>query len=338
MRLINPAQPRLTPVRLPHRQQLLARNRAAAAPGLDLASIRDERATVLVVDDSAVVLRLLEVLLTRQNHRVVLADSGQDGLALALEQQPDLILLDAMMPDLSGFEVCLRLKAEPRTRDIPVLFVTILRGEADEVAALEAGAIDFIPKPITATTLVARVRNHLELKRSKDRLRALSLMDGLTEIANRRQFDQCLEGEWQRAARDGRPLSLVMGDVDFFKQYNDCFGHAEGDDCLRKVAQVFKQALRRPGDLAARFGGEEFSCVLPDTDAAGARRVAEQIQAGIAALGLAHPASATGQVTLSLGVATVYALPAGDSKSLVAHADRLLYEAKRLGRNRIVQE
>jgi diguanylate cyclase (GGDEF)-like protein len=298
----------------------------------------DERDTILVVDDSVMVLRLLQVILGEQNYRVVTADSGKEGLALAQEYLPDLILLDAVMPDLNGFEVCSRLKASPATREIPVLFVTALRGEADEVSALDAGAIDFIPKPITPAIVVARVRNHLELKHSKDRLRTLSLVDGLTGIANRRQFDQALEQEWLRCGRSGRPLSLVMGDVDQFKRFNDSLGHAEGDDCLCRVAQVFRQALRRPGDVAARYGGEEFTCILPDTDEEGAHLVGTQILEGLAALRLKHPDSDVSPwVTLSLGVATVYPGLAGQAGALVEAADGNLYEAKRRGRNGLVQ-
>ena len=324
------------------RQLLLARNRAetvvASEPSAGPQAPAEPRATILVVDDSAVELRLMEGLFARENYQVILADEGEESLRLALKHQPDLILLDAVMPGMSGFQVCRRLKAEPRTREIPVLFVTVLHGEADEVAALEAGAIDFIPKPISGPTLLARVRNQLELKHAKDRLLALSFQDSLTSIANRRQFDQSLESEWQRSARSGRPISLVMGDVDCFKNYNDHFGHAQGDACLRLVAQAFKGSLRRPGDLAARFGGEEFICILPDTDEAGARIVAEEIQAGLAAMSLEHPNALTSsRVTVSLGVATAQPTAQASPASLVAQADQYLYAAKRMGRNRIVQ-
>ena len=300
---------------------------------------REEQALVLVVDDSPMVVKLLEFILTREGHRVLTADRGAQVLDLAAEAQPDLILLDAVMPDLDGFQVCGQLKGEPRTRELPVLFVTALRGEADEVAALAAGAVDFIPKPINPAIVAARVRTHLELKRSKDRLRALTYLDGLTGIANRRQFDQCLEQEWQRTGRSGRPLSLVMGDVDCFKSYNDHFGHAAGDECLRQLAAVFRSALRRPGDLAARYGGEEFICILPDTDEAGARLVAEQIQAQLAALALPHPYSeAAPLVTVSLGLATAWPSPSAGPASLLAAADRNMYRAKRLGRNGVFQD
>ena len=296
-----------------------------------------EAETLLVIDDSGTVRRLLGNILDRQ-YRVLAADSGETGLAMALEHTPDLILLDVMMPGMDGFTVCTRLKADSRTREIPVLFLTVLSGEGDEMRALEAGGIDFIPKPISHAVLCARVRNQLALKRTQDRLRNLSLLDGLTGIANRRRFDQYLEMEWQRCTRSGHPLSVVMGDVDFFKAYNDGYGHGQGDDCLRKVAHIFSLALRRPADLAARYGGEEFICVLPETDAEGARIVAEQIMVGLARLGLPHAFSSVAEhVTVSVGVATDLRPSLGrTARHLMEEVDSRMYEAKRQGRNRIV--
>jgi diguanylate cyclase (GGDEF)-like protein len=292
--------------------------------------------TLLVIDDSHTVRHLLETALARR-YRLLMAQTGQEGLSLAQEYAPDLILLDVMMPGMDGFTVCSRLKADSRTREIPVLFLTALCGQGDEMRALEAGAIDFIPKPISPAVLCARVKNHLELKHYQDKLRNLSLMDGLTGIANRRRFDQYLDMEWQRCTRNAHPLSVVMGDVDFFKAYNDGYGHGQGDECLRKVAQVFEQALRRPGDLAARYGGEEFVCILPETDGEGARIVADQIMAGMARLGLPHAySSVSPRVTVSVGMATALKPAPGQSgKHLVEEADRLLYRAKGQGRNRI---
>jgi len=292
--------------------------------------------TLLVVDDSRTLCRLLGNLLCPR-YRVLTAENGEDGFTLALKCRPDLILLDVMMPDMDGFAVCRRLKGDSRTREIPVLFLTALGGEADEMRALEAGGIDFILKPISPPVLAARVRNQLELKHQQDRLRNLSLLDGLTGIANRRRFDQYLEMEWQRCSRNAQPLSLVMGDVDFFKAFNDGYGHGRGDECLRAVARVFGMALRRPADLAARYGGEEFVCVLPETDQDGARIVADQVMAQMADLAMPHDFSAISRhVTVSVGIATVSRPSLGRSwKSLVEEADMWMYEAKGRGRNRI---
>ncbi len=218
-----------------------------------------------------------------------------------------------------------------------MLFLSALGGEADEMRALEAGGIDFLPKPVSPPVLAARVRNQLELKHQQDQLRNLSLLDGLTGIANRRRFDQYLEMEWQRCSRNAQPLSLVMGDVDYFKAFNDGYGHGRGDECLRAVARVFGLALRRPADLAARYGGEEFVCVLPETDPDGARIVADQIMAQMADLAMPHAFSSIARhVTVSVGVATVTRPSlARPWKSLVEEADRWMYQAKGKGRNRI---
>jgi diguanylate cyclase (GGDEF)-like protein len=292
-------------------------------------------ARVLVMDADPEA-RRLEAILTREGYRVTHTGCGAEGLRLAQEQVPDLVVLDALIPGLDGYQVCARLKENPITRDIPVLFVTSLRGEAEEVGAFLAGAADFLTKPFSPAVLAARARNHLAFKCSRDRLRALSLQDALTGIANRRHFDQCLEAEWHRGMRQGRPLSLVLGDLDHFKLYNDRLGHAQGDECLRRVAEVFKGALRRPGDLAARYGGEEFACILPDTDGEGARRVAEQIREGMASLDLLHPASlVSSRVTVSLGVATVLPAPGPGPRMLLEKADLNMYQAKGQGRNRI---
>jgi len=309
---------------------------AAAEPAQPHCPPLDGADTLLVVDDSRTLCRLMGDLLCPR-YRVLTAENGREGFALAVQCRPDLILLDMRMPDMDGVEVCRRLKQDFRTREIPVLFLTALGGEADEMRALEAGGIDFLQKPVNPPLLAARIRNQLELKHRQDRLRNLSLLDGLTGIANRRRFDQYLEQEWQRCGRSGQPLSLVMGDVDFFKAYNDGYGHGRGDACLRSVAQVFGRALRRPADLAARYGGEEFVCVLPDTDPDGARIVADQVLAQMADLALPHAYSpVSGRVTVSVGLATAVRPASGRSwRGLVEEADLWLYQAKARGRNRI---
>jgi diguanylate cyclase (GGDEF)-like protein len=308
----------------------------AAAASQGFGPCPEDADTLLVVDDSRTLCRLLGNLLCPR-YRVLTAETGEAGIALAMQVRPDLILLDVMMPDMDGFAVCRRLKGDSRTREIPVLFLTALGGEAEEMRALEAGGIDFLPKPISPPVLAARVRNLLELKHQQDRLRNLSLLDGLTGIANRRRFDQYLEMEWHRCSRNVQPLSLVMGDVDFFKAYNDGYGHGRGDECLRAVAKVFGLALRRPADLAARYGGEEFVCLLPETDQEGARIVADQVMAQMRELALPHAYSPIArQVTVSVGLATAERpSPARPCRTLVEEADMWMYEAKGRGRNRV---
>jgi diguanylate cyclase (GGDEF)-like protein len=308
--------------------------RAADVPGTP--EDRPRLGTILIVDDTRVTRHLVQSILVKDFH-ILLAESGPEALAICGRQKPDLILLDVVMPEMDGYAVCRRLKGNPATAGIPIIFLTALAGKDYETQALEAGAIDFITKPINPDVVYARVRNHVEMKQAQDHLKDLTLLDGLTGIANRRAFDQALEHEWRRGIRTRKPLSLIMGDVDFFKNYNDCLGHRQGDVCLRSVAQVFASAVHRPSDTAARYGGEEFVCLLGDTDAEGAALVAERIRIGVERLGLAHPRSEAGPVvTVSLGVATFLPDPRTGSLTLVEQADQHLYEAKRTGRNRVV--
>lgn len=291
------------------------------------------RQTVLIVDDAPANIELLSEVLESE-YEVLFALSGEDGLNIAFEEAPDLILLDIVMPQMDGYEVCDRLKADPRTRTIPVIFVTAMDLEEDETKGLALGAIDYITKPIRPPIVRARVRNHLELKRYRDLLERLTTTDGLTGIANRRRFDAFLESEWSRARRSQKPLSLIMLDIDFFKAFNDHYGHLAGDDCLRQVAQCLDGRVRRPADLVARYGGEEFACLLPETNAMGAATMAKRFLESMNELNIPHAYSeAADHVTLSMGVATIIPLIGQPSSELVRRADQLLYEAKQNGRN-----
>jgi diguanylate cyclase (GGDEF)-like protein len=299
--------------------------------------MRDQGGVILLVDDEIATIEVMAEVLDPM-HEVIFATSGPEALRLAAETQPDLILLDVVMPGMSGYQVCARLKADPVTTAIPVIFVTARGSSEDETQGLEIGAIDYVTKPISPAIVRARVRNHLALKRAHDLLAKLSATDGLTGLANRRQLEQVLEQEYLRHSRTNRPLSLIMIDVDHFKDFNDAFGHMAGDDCLRRVAGVVA-GIRRSPDLAARYGGEEFTCVLPETDHAEAIRVAERIRHGIASLGIHHPQAPHGVVTASLGVATSLCQADGNgaaAQSLLDHADRRLYLAKAGGRNRVI--
>ena len=297
-----------------------------------------ERPRLLVVDDQPINVQALYRALA-DAHQVLVATRGEQAMLLCAEKQPDLVLLDVVMPGIDGFEVCRRLKADAATRHIPVIFVTASSDEADETRGLELGAVDFITKPINPAIVRARVKTHLTLKMQSDMLRQLAFVDGLTGVFNRRYFDERMVEEWQRASRNGTPLSLLLIDVDFFKRYNDLQGHLAGDDCLRRVAQALKAAVSRPADVLVRYGGEEFACVLPETDAAGALAVAQRLEQSVRALGIAHAGSdAGGTVTVSVGAATRLHRQEDAVAALIARADRQLYRAKAEGRARACGE
>ena len=293
------------------------------------------RQTILIVDDERVNIEVLGESLST-DYEILVATSGPEALKIAFEQIPDLILLDIVIPDMDGYEVCARLKADPRTRPVPVIIITAMNQELDEAKGLSAGAIDYITKPIRPLTVKARVNNHMQLKRYQDFLEDLSTTDGLTGISNRRKFDEFLLREWGRALRNQTPLSLVMIDIDYFKAYNDHYSHLAGDDCLRMLARTIAGSVRRPTDLVARYGGEEIACLLPEVDQEGAIWVANQILERVENLKVPHTFSAAADhITVSIGVATVTPKLGENPTGLIQQADDLLYEAKRNGRNQV---
>lgn len=296
------------------------------------------RQTVLVIDDSALNRQMLTDLL-RSDYAVISARSGEQGLELARQHQPDLILLDVVMPGLDGHEVLRLLKADGRTSLIGVIFITGLDSAAEEERGLRAGASDYVVKPFHAAVVRARVALHLQLARQRRLLEQLARIDGLTEIPNRRHFDDMLAQETARATRGGVGLALVLLDVDCFKQYNDHYGHAKGDRALQSIARVLHTGMRRPADLAARYGGEEFVLLMPETDLAGAVLRAERLRAEIEQLALPHAWSdAAPCVTVSMGVTHAARAEELSGAALLLQADHRLYAAKRAGRNRVVSE
>jgi len=295
---------------------------------------RVEPQKVLVADDDPINRQVLAELL-KPEYTVLLAKNGEQALERASRHAPDLVLLDVMMPDMDGFEVLRRLRADPATAQMAVIFISGLDRPEDEANGLKAGAADYIAKPINATVVMARVALHLQFVRQRRMLERLAHIDGLTELANRRRFDELYALEWERAGRSGRPLSLALLDVDAFKQYNDHYGHPAGDRALRAVARAARESLRGPADLAARYGGEELVLLLPDTDAAQAREVVGGLCAAIASLELAHAASPVAPVlTVSVGGATLSGMES--AAALFEAADSYLYLAKQQGRNRVV--
>jgi diguanylate cyclase (GGDEF)-like protein len=297
----------------------------------------NERANVLIVDDSPVNLQILADAL-RSDYQVKVATNGIDALRIAeRESRPDLVLLDVMMPEIDGFEVCRRLKANPRTQNIPVIFVTAKSDEIDEELGLNLGAIDYITKPFSIPITKARIRNHLRLKRQADLLEFTSMVDALTGIPNRRRFDEVSEAECRRAERESTPLSFLMVDIDHFKEYNDHYGHGAGDVCLQAVANALAHGVSRPTDLVARYGGEEFVVILPDTDMKAAQMIAERLRKSVQEMALRHDFSGADHiVTVSIGGATKgNNIKAASASLLMEEADRLLYHAKEAGRNKV---
>jgi diguanylate cyclase (GGDEF)-like protein len=291
---------------------------------------------LLIVDDQTINIQVLSQAFSGE-FQVFMATSGAKALAICAAQAPDLVLLDVMMPDMDGYEVCTRLKANPLTADIPVIFVTAQTDDASEEYGLEVGAVDFISKPINIKIVRARVKAHIALKRQSDVLRNFAFIDGLTGVRNRRYFDEHLAIEIGRAQRSKLALGLILIDVDFFKRFNDCYGHQAGDDCLRRLSSLFLVCLKRPADFVARYGGEEFVCVLPDTDLQGALILAENIREAALACHIPHAESSVSEwVTLSLGVSVMAPDSPIASDELVKLADANLYLAKHQGRNRVV--
>jgi diguanylate cyclase (GGDEF)-like protein len=288
---------------------------------------------LLVVDDQTINIQVMYQAFS-EDCQVFMATSGAQALQICKDNPPDLVLLDVVMSGMDGFEVCTQLKSDALTALIPVIFVTAHSDESMETHGLSLGAVDFIFKPINPSVVRARVKTHLTLKFQSDLLRSLVFRDGLTGAFNRRFFDEQLIEEWARSGRTHSPLSLIMIDVDFFKKYNDRYGHQSGDDCLRAVSQTLQAGLKRTTDRVARYGGEEFVCILPDTSFESAMDIAHQLEQAVRALKLVHAESdAAAVVTVSLGVATRGAInDTTTSDDLLALADAQLYAAKKSGR------
>jgi diguanylate cyclase (GGDEF)-like protein len=294
---------------------------------------------VLVVEDNE-----LERLLIRQRLRLdrvelLEAAAGLSAIEIARSALPDLILLDLGLPDLSGFEVIHLLKEDPATRSIPVIFVSATGSVEAKVRALDLGAIDFVTKPFDPAELRARLRVAFRLKFQQDLLEKRAHLDALTGLANRLAMRERLEAEWSACRRRGTPLSILIVDVDHFKRINDRFGHAAGDEALRRVSEALR-AVARGSDLVARFGGEEFVLIAPDCDFPGALGLAERAREQVEALLLAFDA-VSHALTASVGVATAAAELSPDltgpecPDDLLGLADRALYEAKASGRNAV---
>jgi len=306
---------------------------------------------VLIVDDSPTIRAALRGLVQKMGHSVIEAADGSKALAIYAQDRPDLVLIDVVMPVMDGYEAARQMRHSRPDEWVPIIFLSSKEADQDLDRAIEAGGDDYLVKPVSFVVLNAKIRalQRIESTRTKllemsrdlaaanRELENLSRQDGLTEIANRRYFDTYLLTEVKRASRERQPLSLILADVDYFKAFNDCYGHQAGDDCLRRVASALKAVGRRPADLAARYGGEEFAMVLPATAMEGAVDLAKSLARAIDALAIPHVRSGVStNLTLSQGIASL--IPVHDTKSetIIEFADQALYQAKQQGRNRYV--
>ena len=334
--------------------------------------IEPEKEDILVIDDKPENLRLLAIMLDRRGYEVRKAINGKLGLRAAQTVPPDIILLDINMPEMDGYQVCQELKANELTCKIPVIFISAVDEVLDKVKAFKVGGSDYITKPFQIEEVSVRIENQLSIRRLQiqlekqkqeleeknsqlqkqihyrslaeremqvlnQKLQILANIDSLTQIPNRHRFKEFYNREWRRMAREQSPLAVILCDIDYFKKYNDSYGHQAGDHCLQKVAQAIANIVKRPADLVARYGGEEFVIILPNTEGLGALKVAEAIRQKIEQLQLEHARSTVSDfVTLSLGVS--YVVPSQDSSQelLLATADKALYQAKQQGRNQAV--
>lgn len=288
---------------------------------------------ILIIDDDVDELKCLGKLIKDQGD-VIVATSGEAGLFLAHNRKPDLVVTALKLNDISGIEVCRRLKLARETKDCAVIVVTDCDNPQNEVNALAAGAVDFIRKPYRAPVVKARINTHVMLSRQQTMLQNLADRDGLTEVFNRRYFEAQALVEVKRHYRQNQPITLALLDIDHFKAFNDTYGHLPGDACLREVAQAISNGSRRPGEFVARYGGEEFVAVLPNTDTKGANKYGRWICERVISLAIPHTKSTTLPfVSISVGIVTIIPDAHTTLDTLVTAADNALYLAKQSGRN-----
>lgn len=293
------------------------------------------RPTVLVVDDRPMIIASRDHALG-SDHQVFIATDAPGALSICQETPPDLVLLDYTMPGMNGLQVLEQLKSTPSLRHIPVIVLTAHGGSDYETACLEAGAADFVVKPVNPNVLRARVRAHLRLKFYSDHLRDMALRDELTGVYSRRYFEDQVFIECARARRNGSVLTLLLVAVDHFKAYTDHYGLQAGNDALRLVARVLESQLLRPGDLIFRFDDESFACLLPATDFEPAMQLAERLEQAVRARGIAHASSATAPVvTISIGMATRRRALDGEHEALLQLARDQLALARQQGCARV---
>ncbi|MDR0731764.1 MAG: diguanylate cyclase [Treponema sp.] len=295
---------------------------------------QSQSAILVVTDEKSIHEDLARIL--QNEHHLEFSAGSKDVIETILERKPDLVLLDLWLGNIDSFELLSQLKEIDETRDIPVILLTSNASVEDEEKGLRLGAVDYLTRPFHNAIVTARIRIQLDLIKHIRTIERLGMIDALTDIPNRRFFDMRIKEEWRRACRHKSHISILMLDVDKFKNYNDTYGHPQGDRLLKFIGKILMDNLHRPSDMAARLGGEEFAVLLGDTDTAGAVKVAEAIRRGIEQGIVPTPEGEPTSITISTGISSIIPSTDGDYMELIQQADKHLYTAKENGRNRIV--
>jgi len=305
---------------------------------------------ILIIDDSKIERVIIRSYLQHLNHEVFDADNGETGIDLFAKCNPDIVLLGVVMNGINGYQVATKIRQEFADW-VPIIFLSGKTAPEDIMIGIAAGGDDYLPKPIQKTILIAKMtameriaamrtqllKTKSDLELANEELERLAMLDGLTGIPNRRHLDMMVTKEISRAQRYAQPLTFIIADIDFFKKYNDHYGHIQGDECLKAVASILDDSLSRPADLAARYGGEEFCMLLVNTDTEGAKLVAEKLLIAVRSLALSHAGlDEHAIVTMSFGVVSIIPDRALTANSLMLQADKKLYQAKNNGRDQWV--
>ena len=295
----------------------------------------EKKNTILIVDDENMNLKILAKILI-PDYTLLTATNGKDAIEKVKEYKPDLILLDIIMPEMDGYETLAEIKKCEEINNIPVIFITGLDTNEAEEKGLALKAVDYITKPFSSMIVKLRVYNHIQIINQMRTIERMSMVDQLTNLPNRRCFDDRMNMEWKKAIREKSQISILIIDIDKFKAVNDTYGHQHGDVVLQKVANILTESLKRPGDLASRWGGEEFIVLLPNTNTDAAVNIAEKIRINIENTEIPYKTNLTMHVTASIGVNSQ--IPEQDSSThiFISNADKVLYTAKDSGRNRVI--
>jgi len=295
---------------------------------------KKQKNSILVVDDETSNLMVLTHILGSE-YTIYTAENGVNAVKKAIEYRPDLILLDIVMPEMDGYETLSALRKSEETHKIPIIFITGLSSDEDEEKGLSLEAADYISKPFSPQIVKLRVKNQIQIVNQLRTIEHLSMIDQLTGIPNRRNFDERLGMEWKQAIRESQPICILIIDIDKFKDYNDTYGHQQGDVVLRTVAVIIEQSLKRPTDFTARWGGEEFIVLLPNTPLDGAMEVAEQIRQNVEKEEILFASGLTTKVTVSIGLNMQVPVLGSSAELFFSKADKALYVAKEIGRNNV---